>query len=91
MLRTLRAQEELMLLVAGTRARRAQTAGRMRELCEQMPWDAVLADLAHQGLVPLLGGRLLEVPGLRAPADFTRCKKLFWKKAPCNVHIARRV
>ncbi|HEX6713145.1 MAG TPA: nucleotidyltransferase family protein [Thermoleophilaceae bacterium] len=72
MVRTLRAQEELMLLVAGTRERRAQTAGRVRELCEQMPWDALLADLAHQGLVPLLGGRLLEVPGLRAPADFIR-------------------
>ncbi len=73
MLRTLRAQEELMLLLAGTRARRARTAGRMRKLCEQMSWDALLADLAHQGLVPLLGGRLLEAawtPSRRH--DFTR-------------------
>src|SRR5512138_1125222 len=72
MLRPLRAEEELMLLVAGTRARRAQTAGRMRALCEQMPWDALLADLAHQGLVPLLGGRILELAGPRAPAEFAR-------------------
>jgi hypothetical protein len=72
MLRTLRAQEELMLLVAGTRARRAQTAGRVRELCEQMPWDALLADLAHQGLVPLLGGRILELAGPQAPTEFAR-------------------
>jgi hypothetical protein len=72
MLRTLRAQEELMVLVAGTRARRAQTAGRARALCQQMPWDALLADLAHQGLVPLLGGRILELAGPRAPAEFAR-------------------
>ena len=57
-----------MLLLAGTRARRAQTAGRMRKLCEQMSWDALLTDLAHQGLIPLLGGRLLEVPGAPRPA-----------------------
>lgn len=61
-----------MLHVAGTRARRAQTAGRVRALCEQMPWDALLADLAHQGLVPLLGGRILELAGPRAPAEFAR-------------------
>jgi hypothetical protein len=37
-----------------------------------MPWDALLADLAHQGLVPLLGGRILELAGPRAPAEFAR-------------------
>ena len=61
-----------MLLLAGTRARRARTAGRMSKLCEQMSWNALLTDLAHQGLIPLLGGRLLEVPGLRVPPHFTR-------------------
>jgi hypothetical protein len=72
MLRRLRAQEELMLLAAGTRARRTQTATHARELFERMPWDALLVDLAHQGLVPLLGGRILEVAEARAPAEFAR-------------------
>jgi hypothetical protein len=61
-----------MLAVAGTRARRTQMAARVRELFEQVSWDALLADLAHQGLVPLLGGRILETAGARAPAEFAR-------------------
>jgi hypothetical protein len=70
--RTLHADEELMLAVAGTRARRTQMAARVRELFERVSWDALLADLAHQGLVPLLGGRILETAGARAPPKFAR-------------------
>jgi hypothetical protein len=72
MLRTLRPEEELMLLVAGTRTRRSGMAGRARQLLERMPWDALLADLAYQGLVPLLGGRILEMAEASTPAEFAR-------------------
>jgi Uncharacterised nucleotidyltransferase len=58
--------EELVLLVAGTRERRAApTIGNLN-------WTAVLADLEYQGLVPLLGGRILEAAGSAAPPEFAR-------------------
>jgi hypothetical protein len=63
-----RPHEELVLLLAGTRARRAATAPRARALLGAVDWDALLDALAVQGLVPLLGGRLLELAD--APARF---------------------
>jgi hypothetical protein len=66
MRRALRPEEELFLLVAGTRERRA--APRVNEL----DWTALLADLEYQALVPLLGGRIIEVAGSAAPPEFAR-------------------
>jgi Uncharacterised nucleotidyltransferase len=66
MRRRLRAEEELVLRVAGTRAQRAATR------LGAVDWAALLADLEYQRLVPLLGGRVLELAGDAAPADFAR-------------------
>jgi hypothetical protein len=62
--RALRPEEELVLLMAGTRERRAapQVAG--------ANWAAVLADLEYQRLVPLLGGRILEAMDSSVPPEF---------------------
>ena len=62
--------EELMVLAAATRERRSATAARAQALIERVDWDALLADLEYQRLVPLLGGRILELAGARAPAAF---------------------
>jgi 8-oxo-dGTP pyrophosphatase MutT (NUDIX family) len=60
-----------VLVAAGTRARRAAAAPRMRELLAGVSWPALLDELARQRLVPLLGGRILEAaPG--APEPFAR-------------------
>jgi hypothetical protein len=67
--RALLPHEQLVLLVAGTTARRRAQAAQLRELVERVAWDAVLAELVLQRLVPLLGARLLEVAGrFAAPA-----------------------
>ena len=68
--RGLRAHEELVLLAAGTTARRSASAGRIGELLGQVAWDEVLAELALQRLVPLLGGRIVGFAGTRTPAAF---------------------
>ena len=68
--RALRPHEELVLLAAGTTARRRATAGRVEALQGQVAWGALLAELAAQRLVALLGGRLLEMVGTRAPTAF---------------------
>lgn len=62
--------EELVLLLAGTRARRQGAAGRASELLDGLDWGALLELLAVQGLTPLLGGRVLELAGARAPVSF---------------------
>ena len=68
--RALLAHEELVLLAAGTTARRRASAGRLHELLVQVAWERLLAALAHQRLVPLLGARVLELAGAAAPATF---------------------
>lgn len=70
MARALRSHEELVLLAAGTAARRDASAGRMRDVLGRVEWDALLVELAVQRLVPLLGGRILCAAGGRAPAAF---------------------
>ena len=72
--RALRPHEELVLLVAGTTARRRANAGRVEALLGQVAWGALLAELAAQRLVPLLGGRVLELAGTRAPDRVRRCR-----------------
>jgi hypothetical protein len=57
-------EDELILLVAGTRDRRA--AARF----EDVDWPALLAELEYQRLVPLLGGRIIAAAGASAPTDF---------------------
>jgi hypothetical protein len=59
-----RAEEELMLLMAGTLERRA------RAQIGEVDWAALLAGLEYQRLVPLLGGRVLEAAGASPPSDF---------------------
>jgi Uncharacterised nucleotidyltransferase len=68
----LQAEEEIVLLAAGTRARREATSGRARELLSALRWDALLAQLTYQRLVPLLGGRIVELAGTLAPDSFAR-------------------
>ena len=60
MTRRLRPHEQATLLAAGTLARRAATAPRLRALLDHVSWPALLDELARQRLVPLLGGRILE-------------------------------
>jgi hypothetical protein len=69
MTRRLRPHEEATLLAAGTRARRAATAPRLRALLEHVSWPALLDELARQRLAPLLGGRILETAA-SAPDTF---------------------
>lgn len=66
-----RPHEELALRLAGTRERRRREAARAEELLAVVDWDALLEALAVQRLAPLLGGRVLELAGPRAPASFT--------------------
>jgi hypothetical protein len=66
----LRPAEELMVLAAATRERRAAAAARAQDLIARADWVALLADLEYQRLVPLLGGRILEMAGAGAPAPF---------------------
>ena len=68
--RVLRPEEELILLAAGTRARRHANADRAPELLNRVTWETLLADLAYQQLVPLLGGRIVEMAGAVAPRRF---------------------
>jgi hypothetical protein len=68
--RTLRPEEELVLAVAGTEARRLALAPRAHELLRAIRWPAVLDDLSYQRLVPLLGGRIVAFAGDDAPPDF---------------------
>jgi hypothetical protein len=58
--------EQVMLLVAGTRERRA--AARFGDV----DWPALLAELEYQRLVPLLGGRILDAAGASAPLELAR-------------------
>jgi hypothetical protein len=67
-----RPAEALMVLAAATRDRRAARAGRAQDLIARVDWDALLADLEYQRLVPLLGGRILAMAGPRAPAAFAQ-------------------
>jgi Uncharacterised nucleotidyltransferase len=66
MRRPLRADEALVLSMAGTRERRAAAS------LDGVDWAAMLVDLEYQRLVPLLGGRVLEFAGDAAPGGFAR-------------------
>jgi hypothetical protein len=68
--RTIRPHEEVVLLAAGTLSRRRALAARGRDLLDRVAWAALLAELSAQRLVPLLGGRILELAGSSAPAVF---------------------
>jgi Uncharacterised nucleotidyltransferase len=64
MRRRLRPEEELLLLMASTRERRATAR------VGGLDWAAALADLEYQRLAPLLGGRILAAAGSAAPPEF---------------------
>jgi hypothetical protein len=59
-----------VLLLAGTDARRAAAAPRLRALLERVSWPALVDELARQRLLPLLGGRI--GAAFPAPPAFAR-------------------
>jgi hypothetical protein len=59
--RTVTAEEELLLLLCGTAARRVRTHERIVALAERADLDLLAALMARQLLFPLLGARLIEV------------------------------
>jgi hypothetical protein len=64
-------EEEIMLLSAGTRARRQATRERSRQLVEILDWRRLTEMLRLRGLLPTLGPRILQIAGDRALDDFT--------------------
>ncbi|MET0558988.1 MAG: nucleotidyltransferase family protein [Solirubrobacterales bacterium] len=58
------AELELAHLCTGTAARRGATAPRIRQLGAAVDWDELTALLRDNRLLPLLGPRLLELPGV---------------------------
>jgi putative nucleotidyltransferase-like protein len=57
------AELELAALCAGTAARRAGTAPRLRQLAATVDWATLTALLQANRLLPLLGPRILALPG----------------------------
>jgi hypothetical protein len=64
-----RPEEELMLLSAGTSARRAVAAGRSEDLLARVDWRRLTAMLRELRLLPTLGPRVLLLAGPRAPDE----------------------
>src|SRR4051812_17444189 len=54
-------EDEVVLLCCGTRARRERTAPRVAELSETVDWHQLYRLLELQGLVALIGTRLLQI------------------------------
>jgi hypothetical protein len=63
-------EAELARLCAGTAARRAATRGKADRLLDRIDWSALPDMLAARRLLPLLGERIVEIAGDRAPASF---------------------
>jgi Uncharacterised nucleotidyltransferase len=65
-----RAEEQLILLSAGTAARRQTASGQIEELGTVVDWSLVAELLRARRLLPLLGPRLVELAGDRAGDEF---------------------
>lgn len=66
------AEEELILLSAGTAARRRAHRERAMELTAVVDWRRLAGALHARRLLPTLGPRLLELAGERADGDFAQ-------------------
>jgi hypothetical protein len=64
------AEEELILLSAGTSTRRAATLGRFEELAGRVDWELLSEQLAVRRLLPLLGPRIVASAGSRGSDRF---------------------
>jgi Uncharacterised nucleotidyltransferase len=64
------AEAALARLSAGTTARRAATKSDAERLADRIDWSALAAMLTARRLLPLLGERIAEFAGDRAPASF---------------------
>lgn len=65
-------EQELALLLAGTRAIRDANTARILALLERVSTPRLEEVLARQALLPLLGTRLIEIAGDRVPEEFQR-------------------
>ena len=64
------AEAALARLTAGTTARRAATKRDTEALVDRIDWNTLAAMLTARRLLPLLGERIVELAGDRAPASF---------------------
>ena len=65
-----RAEARLARLSAGTAAQRAATRDEADRLVDRVDWSALADILTGRRLLPLLGERIAELAGQRAPASF---------------------
>ena len=65
-------EDEIVLLLAGTAARRSAVADRIAELARRADYRALASVLSRQGLAPLLGLRLLDAAPDAVPDWFAR-------------------
>jgi hypothetical protein len=66
-----RPEEELILLSAGTVARRQAARERSQQLVEVVDWSRLVEQLSTRRLLPTLGPRILEFAGDRVADSFT--------------------
>lgn len=66
-----RAEEEIILLSAGTSARRKAMRGRAQQLVAMVDWVRLVEMLRARRLLPTLGPRILALAGDHATSNFT--------------------
>jgi hypothetical protein len=66
----MRSEQQLILLCAGTAARRQEMSKRAERLASDVDWARLADTLRVRKLLPTLGPRVLELTGDRATADF---------------------
>jgi Uncharacterised nucleotidyltransferase len=66
-----RAERDLILLSAGTAARRDASRERAERLIDDVQWSCLTQTLRSRTLLPVLGPRILELADGRAPEDFS--------------------
>jgi len=64
-------EEELILLLCGTKERRRQAASRLTELSESVNYETLAALMSRQLLLPILGTRIVEAAPAAVPLSFT--------------------
>jgi hypothetical protein len=66
----MQSEQQLILLCAGTAARRKEMSDRARRLALDVDWAGLAETLRARKLLPTLGPRVLELAGDRATVDF---------------------